>query len=227
MGSVSRKLTIRTFEAVNDMAACLDFSEGYAQVLTEQGISNAYINSHRWVTTLGIYGVLAEHQGKVVGGIMLWLPIQEKRFPFEDVIGTPKKGTKNKLEVNTEDSAELFALWHSNSVAGWGLSYVLLKAGLALASKLNIQKTYYLVVDYNMRLSDKLGFETEKKDGMPVHFTLNAASISTKVYLCYYTTQDKVAEREKAAIKELAESNHVTKLESVLNGTLEIEYFIE
>ena len=222
-----KKLKINTFEASRDMASCLDFSEGYFKILADQGMNSTYMTSHTWMQTEGIYGVLVSHDEKIIGGIILCVPNGNARFPYEELTEPAKRNNKKRIPSQPEGTCELFALWNSTDVAGWGLSYILIKSGLALAYKLGLKKALYLAAEYNMRLIDKLGFQVEHKDGLPVFYTFQESSLKTKIYLNYFFTEDdRFARNQKEEIRELANSVISHKLETVLSKKLDIEYNI-
>ncbi|MBC7387589.1 MAG: hypothetical protein H7329_00115 [Opitutaceae bacterium] len=222
-----RKVKVKSFVANMDMGSCLEFSEGYQQIITEQGINHAYIQKHHWMQSEGIYGVLAENEGHIIGGIILFVPVDTSRFPYEDITEMSGKTKKRSPKSYSKDTGELFALWHSNHVAGWGLSYILLKAGLALSVKLGLKKTLYLSAEFNLRLIDKLGFEPEIENDSPVTYVFQQASFKTLISLnSFCPDNNQVAIHQKSEIIELASSGVSVKLESVLGKNLEVEYHI-
>ncbi len=222
-----KKITVKSFVANKDMGSCLEYSEGYQKIITEQGINHAYIKRHQWMQSDGIYGILAENDGHVIGGVILFIPVDKFSFPYEDVTNFSNKSKKKTPFIHQEGTGELFALWHANQVAGWGLSYILLKAGLALSIKLGLKKTLYLSADFNLRLIDKLGFEPELENDVPITYVLQQASIKTVITLNSFCSDNEfVARQQKIDIIELAKSGVSVKLESVLGKNLEVEYHI-
>lgn len=217
-----KNLTVRSFEAVKDMASCLAYSDGYSQVLTDQGMNTSYVNSLQWVSTPGIYGILIELEEEVVGGILLRVPNGKENFPFEEVVG------EMDSKIQRENCGELFAIWNSKKVAGWGLSYILLKAGFALGLKLKLNKLYYLVAEYNLRLANKLGLEVEKDSGNSGSFVFYQTGSSAKAFLCSFSFKGEAEESnaEKLAIHALSQQGQRTSMETALHRELKIDYFI-
>ena len=227
MAIPTKNLKVTSFTANRDMAACLEFSEGYIKILSDQGFGNAYINKHDWMQTEGVFGVLAEYNNEVIGGVMLFVPQKNENFPYEEVTGAPKKKKNVKSSTHPEGTAELFALWHANHVAGWGLSYILLKAGLALSVTLGIKKTLYLAAEFNLRLIDKLGFLPEIKNEAPITFIFQENTVKSKITLYGFSCEDAMfAGNQKMEIKELASARNLHKIEIVLSRRLEIDYLI-
>ena len=106
-------------------------------------------------------------------------------------------------------------------MAGLGLSYVLLKAGVALSAKLGLEKTYYLVSEYNLRLAQKIGLQAVKKDGVDVHFVFDHVQPITRTYLCEYNHR---ASATNEGIDELLEKGSTIITEKVLGIELEVDY---
>ena len=222
-----KKIQIKSFIANRDLGSCLEFSEGYQKIITDQGINHAYIQKHQWMQSEGIYGVLVLNNEEVIGGVILYTHSEHSKFPYEEITEISKNPKKNKLSNYSQNTGELFAVWHANHVAGWGLSYILLKAGLALSVKLGLKKTLYLSAEFNLRLIDKLGFEPEVENESPVSFIFQQDSFKTTITLNSFCPDDeKIARSQKIEIIELANSVVSVKLESVLGKNLEVEYNI-
>lgn len=218
MKGPAKKLIVKSFEAANDMASCLTFAEGYVGILVGQGINNSYVGKLEWIYTQGVWGIMAElESGEIVGGVLLYASDGGGALPFEDIVGKDKMGFWFDNGLNKKESGELFAIWNSKKAAGLGLSYVLLKAGMALAAKLGIKKTYYLVSEYNLRLVQKLGMAIVKRDGVDVHFVFDHVQPVSRTYLCVYdSTEDNEVESEKIGAS--------VQNENVLGVSLEVDY---
>ena len=204
------------------MASCLTFAEGYGGILEGQGINSAYVGKLQWIYTPGVWGILAETQtGDPAGGILLYVAPQVGDMPFEDIVGKEKMGFWFNQDLLREDCGELFAVWNSKKTAGMGLSYVLLKAGVALSSHLGLQRTYYLVSEYNLRLVQRLGLEVVKKDGIDVHFAFDHVQPVTRTYLCAFEHSKM---ESIPSIQDLAIKGTMIKNENVLGIDLEVDY---
>lgn len=204
------------------MASCLTFAEGYAGILEGQGINSAYVGGLQWIYTPGVWGILAETQaGDPAGGILLHVAPHTGEMPFEDIVGKDKMGFWFNNEFLKEGCGELFAVWNSKKSAGMGLSYVLLKAGVALSQHLGLQRCYYLVSEYNLRLVQRLGLEVLKKDGIDVHFAFDHVQPVTRTYLCFF---DNNKRDSNPSILDLATKGSMVQKENVLGVDLEVDY---
>jgi len=223
----SLKLKIRSFEAVVDLGSCLSFAEGYINVLAGHGINIVYVNRYDWCTSPNIFGIIAEYNEKVVGGILLYkCKGDECVFPFNEI--ALLKDDKSNIDSDCENSAELFALWHSKETSGWGLSYLLIKAGIALSLRLGIEKTMYLVADYNSRMIDKLGLEPVRKNEKNVTFDIKVMSMIEKAHLYQFLNQNGLSENMNLNPSyTLSKEPKHTVIEYVLGNQFEIEYNIQ
>lgn len=222
MKGPSKKLVVKSFEASKDMASCLTFAEGYVGILVGQGINNSYVGKLEWIYTPGVWGIMAETtSGEAVGGILLYVSEEGSTLPFEDIVGKEKMGFWFDKTFDRKEGGELFAVWNSKKTAGMGLSYVLLKAGVALATKLGLQRTYYLVSEYNLRLVQRIGLEVVKKDGIDVHFVFDHVQPISRNYLCVYENKENDPNQ---TINDLVEKGNLIRSENVLGVELEVDY---
>jgi hypothetical protein len=219
----TKKLVIKTFEAAGDMASSLTFAEGYVGVLVGQGLNNSYVGKLEWISTPGVMGVVAEiEEEEIVGGLLLFLPQEDERLPLEEIVGSDKMGFWFREGFNRKDVGELFAVWNSKKMAGLGLSYVLLKAGVALGAKLGRQRIYFLVSEYNLRLAQRIGMHVVKREGMDVHFVFDHIQPVIRTYLCEYD----YTENSNDLLDGLKEKGAMVIIEKVLGLELEVDYRI-
>lgn len=221
-----KKIKIKSFKASDDVLSCIDFFEGYGKVLNK--ISSSFANYEQWFGSEHVYGVVAKHAEQTIGGLLLFHPKNSSiSFPFEQLI----IGTISNHELKTMNlippCAEIFAIWNSETAAGWGLSYFLLKAGLGLAQSLKIEKTYYLIAEYNIRLAERLGLEPVKQNGSSVYNILKTTFSETKVYIYVFDSNPETGNKNTIdPILEITQNNPFTTTEKVLGSVFEIEYDI-
>lgn len=219
-------IKIKSFKASDDVLSCIDFFEGYGKVLNK--ISNASTNYQQWFGSEHVYGVIAKNNEQIIGGLLLFSPNNSRiTFPFEDLI----TGTISNHQIKTKNlispRAEIFAVWNSETSSGWGLSYFLLKAGLCLAQHLKIEKTYYLIAEYNIRLAERLGLEPVKQNGSNVYNILKTSFSETKVYIYVFDSNPETGNKNTIdPILEITQNNPFSTTEKVLGSVFEIEYDI-
>lgn len=221
-----KKIKIKSFKASEDVLSCMKFFEGHAKVI--KNINNSFINNNQWFGSKHIYGILAEYQGEEIGGLLLFHPFDQKKiFPFEELM----LGTTTNYQLSSDDltppCAELFAVWNTENTSGWGISFLLLKAGLALSYKLGIERTYYVIAEYNLRLAEKIGLVPLKYQGANIFNIIKTSFSETKVFICYFNPNDVACESNgMESILEIAKRGEFTTNESVLGSHFEIEYEI-
>ena len=221
-----KKIKIKSFKASDDVLSCIDFFEGYGKVLNK--INSSFANYQQWFGSEHVYGVVAKHNEQIIGGLLLFYPENSPiSFPFEKLI----IGTVSNHQLKTKNlippRAEIFAVWNSETASGWGLSYFLLKAGLCLAQHLKIEKTYYLIAEYNIRLAERLGLEPVKYNGAGVYNILKTSFSETKVYIYVFDSNPETGNKNTIGpILEIAQNTPFSTTEKVLGSVFEIEYNI-
>jgi hypothetical protein len=207
------------------MSSSLAFVEGYAHVLIDQGVRNSLVNNMDWLLSENILGILAEHQGEVIGGVLVYKKTDNKKLPMEELLESEHAGNSLLKDWgNTHDPlGEVFAVWHSKKAAGWGISYVLLKSGVALAARQGIKTTLYLVSDYNQRLVQSLGLVSLKKNNMEVYFYIGEGEFMSRSFVYLYKNELPQSIK-KSIVSQLINTGTMQKRESILGKQLDIDY---
>jgi hypothetical protein len=221
-----KKINIKSFKASDDVLSCIDFFEGFEKVINIS--NNLLLNHQQWFGSEHVYGVLAKCNNQTIGGLLLFHPAKPSiAFPFEKIINGTVSNHKLKTNNLVPPCAEIFAIWNSELASGWGLSYFLLKAGLGLALHLNVEKTYYLIAEYNIRLAERLGLEPVKQNGSSVYNILKTNFSETKVYI-YVFDSNKITGNQNTInpVIEISKNNPFLATEKVLGSVFEIEYKI-
>jgi hypothetical protein len=221
-----KKVKIKSFKASDDVMACMHFFEGYGKVLNK--ISHPSTNYQEWFGSKDVYGVLVEYNSEIIGGLLLFCPESTKTcFPFEKLI----QGTFSNHQLKTKNlippCAEIFAVWTAELASGWGLSYLLIKAGLCLSHHLKIEKTYYLIAEYNIRMAERLGMEPLKQNGSGLYNIIKTSFSETKVYMYLFDTNPQNGNPSTIEpILEITKNSPFITTENVLGSNFEIEYTI-
>ncbi len=225
MTKPTKKIKIWSFETSQNLASCLDFVEGYKRVLTDQNINFLKSIDYTALSTQAQYGILASYEGEIIGGLLLYHPTESlPSFPFKTTTLNTQANSPYEVEIIPK-TAEIVAVWNAKKVAGWGLSYVLLKAGLALSVYLGFDKTLYLTADYNIRLVEKLGLELLRVKGHDIFYHFEPNAFQARAYLHLFDMNKySYSKKEKDAIIEIAKAEQLTTNEAVLGSFLEIEY---
>lgn len=162
-------VTIRAFKAVNEKETCLKFLEGHVKVLKDYGISNVTTNNTLWIDNPSIYVVVAEckeNNNELLGGVRVHVADGRLPLPLEAAIGRIDGGVYKLIkEYIDEGTGELCALWNSKIVAGYGLSLLLIRAGISVVNQVSLSSLFTICADYTMPMVKKVGFVIEESVG--------------------------------------------------------------
>ena len=124
----AKKIKIKSFKASEDVLTCIDFYEGYSKVIGS--VNSSFTNDKQWFGSQHVHGVIAEHNGQTIGGLLFFHPgIYNIPFPFEQLLTDTISNHQFQTKSLPLSCAEIFAVWNSETASGWGLSYFLIKKG--------------------------------------------------------------------------------------------------
>lgn len=226
MAKQAKKIKIKSFKASEDVLTCIDFYEGYSKVIGS--VNSSFTNDKQWFGSQHVHGVIAEHNGQTIGGLLFFHPgIYNIPFPFEQLLTDTISNHQFQTKSLPLSCAEIFAVWNSETASGWGLSYFLIKAGLCLAQHLKIEKTYYLIAEYNVRLAERLGLEPVKYKGSNTYNIIKTSFSETKVYIYVFDSNLETGNKNTIEpILEMTKNTPFITTENVLGANFEIEYAI-
>lgn len=159
---------MRAFRAIDEPKTCERFIKGHVQVLTDFGIENITTNTQTWMQNPDVYVVIAEraHNDEMVGGIRFHAVNGRNPLPVEEAIGgIDPRVHKIVNEGASEGTGELCALWNSRSVAGQGVSLLLIWAGISIVNQIEMNSIFTICADYTMPMVKKVGFTVEDSLG--------------------------------------------------------------
>lgn len=139
------KLKMRAFRAMNNIPACEEFLEGHVRVLEDYGITNISTNNRKWMGLTSVYVITAtdESTGKVVGGIRVHIADGKEPLPVEHAIGYMDDKVYKLIEQYKDlGTGELCGLWNAKSVAGYGVSLLLVRAGISIVNQIRINSLF-------------------------------------------------------------------------------------
>lgn len=159
-------VTLKAFKAIDDPDSCQKFYDGHVGVLRSFGIEPISSAKKGWFENPNVYGIIAEWEGKVVGGVKIHKVGNGYPLPVEESIGYMDKRIYGIIEKHAIDGAgEGCGLWNSREVAGLGISFELSKAMLAITHQIGIQKLFLLASDHTLLMTRKIGFRAIKSLG--------------------------------------------------------------
>lgn len=162
-------LKVKLFRAVDDLESCKRFAEGHGNVLRDYGVTKVTSARHDWFYNPGVYValVLSEDESEVYGGERVHIANPEYPLPIEAAVGMvePNIYPLIKSYVDMGMTGELCGLWNSKSIAGKGVSVLLTKIGVAIASILKMDSLFVLCAPYTVSMCQNAGFEIETSIG--------------------------------------------------------------
>lgn len=157
-------LRIRAFRAIDDEASCRAFMEGHARVLTDYGITNISTNNATWKDNSSVYVVVAETEdGEMMGGIRLHVTDGQELLPAEKAVGDQDpKMAEAIYSYKLGTTGELCSLWNARRAANWGLSMLLVRSLVTIASQVNLVSMFTLCAKYTVYMTKPMGFYFEE-----------------------------------------------------------------
>lgn len=160
---------IRVFRAIDDLESCERFAEGHANVLRDYGVTKVTSSKNDWFYNPGVYVVLVETKdgSEVVGGERIHIVEKDYKLPIEEAISVVEDKIYDLVARYADDkvTGELCGLWNAKAIAGRGVSILLTKIGVALASQLKMDSLFVLCAPYTVAMCQASGFEIETSIG--------------------------------------------------------------
>lgn len=162
-----RKFTFRSFTAIKDLDTCERYLDGHVQVLRDYGITNITTNNRLWMDLPSVHGIVAEdEEGKVVGGVRVHIADGIHPLPVEKAVGYMDPKVAHVINEYFDDgTGELCGLWNAKSVAGIGISLLLVRAGIAIVNQIRLGSLFTICGDYTMPMVRRVGFIVENGIG--------------------------------------------------------------
>jgi len=220
-------LKIRVFRAIDHLELCELFANGHARVLLDYGVSKVTSSSNDWFHNPSVYVIIAqtEETGEIVGGVRIHIADGITRLPMEDAVHLVDNRVHDLINLYIPSgTAELCGLWNSKNTAGWGIgSFILMRAGISLISKLNLQTLFALCAPHTLKISVDKGFEVERSIGNQGTFIYPKLDlIATSIIIKDPRTLPLALPEERKLILELRE-NPFKKDRIDISG-IDIEY---
>lgn len=146
---------------------CLRFMEGHAKVLTDHGITSIATNNSEWKDNASVYCSIAENEaGELVGGIRLHLTNGIDPLPAEKAVGEQDPKLAEMIySYSLGTTGEVCGLWNSRKGAGYGLSILLVRTIVAIATQVNIVSMFALCASHTVYFIKPMGFRLEESIG--------------------------------------------------------------
>ncbi len=221
------KLTFRSFTAINDPETCEKYLEEHVQVLKDYGITNITTNNRDWMSLPNVHGIVAETEdGKVVGGVRVHIADGVHLLPVESAVGYMDPRVALVInEYAEQGTGELCGLWNAKSVAGIGISILLVRAGIAIVNQVRLASLFTICADYTLPMVRKVGFIVEDTLGNGGEFVYpNENYIARVLRKMNAETLETAEEFDRNRIFDLRHNPIQQTVETGPKGEIEINY---
>jgi hypothetical protein len=219
----------KAFRAIDDPERCEKFVKGHADVLRQYGVIKVTSSNNDWTTNPFVYVVTVETEetGEVVSGLRIHIAHPKYPLPMEMAVSQVDHKIFGLVkEYSNEGTGEVSGLWNSKSISGYGVgAFLLIRAGIAIASQLKLGSLLALVAEYTLKPSLQKGFEIEEGIGNSGTFfypKLDLVATSIVMKDPYNLPMAEAYERD--IIQNLRSNLQCSKLEIGPKGEFLVEY---
>ncbi len=213
-----KTFTVKCFRAIDHIDLCNEYVEGHVKVLKDYGVTSVKSSNPSWMHNPNTYCVVAIRSGEMLGGIRIQKANGNILLPMEEGVSKVDPTVTDEISRNIElGCGEQCGLWNSKDIRGYGISWVLVNASIAILPQLGIKKLYGLASDYSMFLFSPAGFVIQKQFGQNGDFNYPTEKyIARVVSIQDCDTLPTTGKRELDFIKEIRQ-NHVFKRSLLVN----------
>lgn len=221
-----KTVVIRSFHAVSDPETCQRFYEGHVGTLRSYGIEPISSSKNDWFYNPEVYGVIAEIDGKVVGGVKIHRVGGALLLPVEESVGYMDERLYDIVR-NYADKAgagEACGLWNSRDVSGMGISSAMMLAVVSLTEQLNITTLFGLSSDHTLPLFRTLGYRVIRSLGNNGDFVYPTPKYLARVIKMNARTLSGSLPYNREMIFALRANPDQTRIEKSKQGSIRVAY---
>lgn len=173
------KISIHAFRAVDSKEHTIRYLHEHSRVLQDIGVSSAMKMDIGWCLDPESTIIAAFHETLgMVGGVRIQIGRAGHPMSMEKAIGQlAPEFQSNFAKWIEHGTAELCGLWVAHRFLGHGLPKLLVPAGVAVASQLNIRSLITFAAEYTLQLTMDSGFRRMTEVGKDGEFTYPIPSI--------------------------------------------------
>jgi hypothetical protein len=229
MNELLGAIDFQFFHAIRDFPTCTRFREGHVNVLKAYNITNITTNNDNWMANPGAYGIVAleRESQNVVGGIRIHLSSPQHSLPVEQAIGKMDPRIHSLVEHMREEGpvAELCALWNDRMVAGWGISLLLTRAGIAISGLIGVKTLMGICADYTLPMFQRVGFVVNNQLGTEGTFPYpNQDYLARVLGILNAETLDTALEEDRIRMMDIRTNPNQRFLEETSKGIVDANY---
>ncbi|GAA4467948.1 hypothetical protein GCM10023093_24620 [Nemorincola caseinilytica] len=221
------KLKFTAFKPVDDLELSERYLKGHTKVLEDYGITNITSNNRVWLEMPCIYGVVAQNEeGELVGGIRVQMADGIHPLPVEKAVGHMDGRIYDVVKQYYDNGVgELSALWNAKSVAGYGISVLLTRAGISMTNQMGCNTLVGICGDYTLDMFKNVGFVVDNTLGSNGEFFYPKEDFIARVLGILNSKNLETAEKVNRERMLDLRNNPVQKyMETGPKGLVEIDY---
>jgi hypothetical protein len=226
---MDERFIFRAFRAPDDIDACIRYKEGHQAVLRDYGITNITSNNDEWMQDPNMYCVMAltMDESIMIGGIRVQVSEEGKLLPVEKAIGKMDHRIHKIVDNYRIDGGvgELSALWNAKTVAGLGVSMLLVRAGISITNQAGINTLIGICGEYTLKMFQQVGFVVDHSLGLNGLFAYPKDEYQARVLgILNSSTLDTAEKYDKDRIQAIRENPVATFMEHGTKSEIEINY---
>lgn len=155
----------RAFCAKDEPESCRKFIDGHRRVLEAYGITMITSNNALWFDHANTFVILAEasDDGRALGGVRVQIADDKLPLPIVHAVGQVDQKIHDVIYRHKgRKIAEACGLWNAREVAGYGYSFFLLRAAIALSYRVGVDTLFALAAPVTVEMCLQAGFTIEK-----------------------------------------------------------------
>lgn len=166
------KIRFKAFQPIFEPEMSERYILGHRNVLESYGITNITSNNRVWLEMRDVYAVVAiDENDELVGGIRVQMADGVNPLPVEKAIGKMDARIHDVVKRYSENGVgELSALWNAKSVAGYGISVLLTRAGISITNQVKCGTLVGICGDYTLPMFKNVGFVIDNTLGINGEF---------------------------------------------------------
>ena len=168
------QINIRAFRAINEYETCLKYMTNHVNVLKDYGITNVTSSNDEWIKNPNMYCVIAEtvNENEMIGGIRVQVSDSKNMLPVETAIGKMDNRIYEMVKNYRIHGGvgELCGLWNAKIIAGYGISVLLVRAGISITNQLKFKTMVGICAEYSLQMFQNVGFVINKSLGIDGDF---------------------------------------------------------
>lgn len=222
------ELIFRAFRASDEPETCLKFITGHRKVLESYGITMITSNNAKWIEHSNTYVILAEANDdfRALGGVRVQISDDDFALPIVDAVGKVDKKISTILDSHKPNKiAEACGMWNSRELAGYGYSFFILRAAIALANQLKVDFLYALAAPVTVEMCLRAGFIIERGLGENGFFNYPKLDLlATAMIINNLKTLDTAHEDDRNHVLNLNQNYNQIRSEIGPKGKVTIDY---